>query len=138
MLLGYYREGTRYVPFLLDGDNRLVMQFVTWKYYARSPIVVPTTVGILESGPGSGTRVVTNINVVNVTGNPVSLKLHVDEEEATDYNVFGICGEDIEANSMWQWEGEIALESSHVWGVAGDANALYAFFTVRDERDAVR
>jgi len=139
LLLGYYKDGTRYVPFLLDGDNRLVMQFVTLQYYARSPKVIPSaSAGILENAPGSGTKVITNINVVNVTANPVTLKLHIAEEEATNYNVFGICGGEVAANGLFQWEGELVLGPEALWGQAGTASALYATITMRDERDTVR
>ena len=139
MLLGYYSGGTRYVPFLLDDDNRLVMQFVTLQYYAKSPVVVPNAAaGKIETGPASEARVVTNINIVNVTANPVSLKLYLAEEEALNTNVFGICGGTVAANSLFQWEGELVVGPESVWGLAGAADALYATITLRDERDKVR
>ena len=128
LLVGRTSAG-RMQPFQLDEDWRLLVLSATRKYFGRNPVEVPDAApGILEPSPAEGTNVVININVVNVTGAPVSLRLWLDENNPpSDYFMFGICGGTVPANGYWQWTGELPLQAGYsVWGQAGAANALYA------------
>jgi hypothetical protein len=122
------------LPLVLDKDYRLVVEIVTPKCYGRGPILIPTTADVLESAPASGKTICIGINVVNVTSNPVSLKLwHTDEAPPLDYYRFGSFGSNVPANGLCQWTGILVLEAGvGIYGEAGVANALYAHISLRD------
>jgi hypothetical protein len=122
------------LPLVLDKDYRLVVDVAGPKYYGRGPDLVPTTAALLEAAPASGKLICVGINVVNVTANPVSLKLWLtDDAPPNDIYMFGIFGGNVPANGLWQWAGEAVLEAGvGIYGEAGAANALYAHISMRD------
>jgi hypothetical protein len=122
------------LPLALDRDYRLVVEVAGPRYYGRGPVLVPTTAGVIEAAPASGKRACVGINVVNVTANPVSLKLWLtDDAPPNDIYMFGIFGGNVPANGLWQWTGQVALEAGvGIYGEAGTANALYAHISLRD------
>jgi len=136
VMLGAYGEEMR--AFLVDGDRRLILETATPVYYARLPVVVPTSAGVLESAPSSGVRNVLEINVVNVTSSDVTLTLYFRDDTPSSTHIFGANAVVVPANGSFQWQGLLTLETKHVYGVASAGSSLYAFFTVRDEIDSFR
>jgi hypothetical protein len=128
------------LPLVVDKDYRLVVDVITPKYYGRGPVLVPTTAGVLESGPAGGKLVCVGINVVNVSASPVTLKLWLAEEAPPeDYYMFGSFGGSVLANGLWQWTGVVVVESTFaIYGEAGAANSLYAHLSMRDPRGVFR
>lgn len=130
LLLGEHQS--RLAPFLLDADRRLVLAIANPKYYARMPVLIPTTVGILEAAPDSGTRDIIGIEVYNVTASPATFTLYLHDSTPTASKTFAANRLTLPARGRWQWRGVQPLETKHIWGISDTANALYAFFSVRD------
>lgn len=129
LLLGEWQNNL--APFLLDADARLVVHLATPQYYARLAVLIPTSVGVLEEAPSSGSRDLIGIDVVNVTASAVSFTLYLHDGVPSSSHLFAANNLSIPANGRWQWRGVQPLESKHIWGLASTANALYAFFSIR-------
>lgn len=123
---------------LIDSDHRLAIDSASPVHYARLPVLVPSTAGKLEEHPTSGVRTVFEINVVNYTSSDTTLTLYLHDDTPSGYHVFAANGVTVPANGRWQWQGLVTLETKDIWGVAGTSNSLRAFFSVRDEVDAIR
>ena len=123
---------------LIDSDHRLAIGAASPVHYARLPVLVPSTVGKLEEHPTSGVRTVFEINIVNYTSSDTNLTLYLHDDTPSGYHVFAACGVTVPANGRRQWQGLVTLETKDIWGVAGASNTLRAFFSVRDEVDAIR
>ena len=124
---------------LIDSDHRLALVAASPVHYARLPALVASGAAAkLEENPGTGIRTVFEINVVNVTGSDVVLTLYLNDEAPIASQIFAANGVTVPANGRWQWQGVVTLETRDVWGLAGAANSLYAFFSVRDEVIEIR
>jgi hypothetical protein len=137
VLLG--EDGDDMRAMLVDSDHRLVMDSASLVHYGRLPEKVPNSAaGKLEEHPTSGVRDVIEINVVNVTSSDVTLTLYLHDDTPSSTHVFAANGVTVPADGRFQWQGIVKLETKDIWGLAGTANALYAFFSVRDEVDTIR
>ena len=124
---------------LVDDDQRLILGSATPVHYARLPVLVPTgAAGKLEEHPTSGIRTVFEINVVNYTAADVSLSLYLHDDAPASTNTFAANSVTVPANGRFQWQGVVTLETKDIWGLAGAANSLRAFFSVRDEVSSFR
>lgn len=124
---------------LVDSDHRLAIVSASPVHYARLPVLVPTgAAGKLEEHPDDGIRTVFEINVVNVTGNGRTLTLYLNDEAPNSTKIIAANDITIAADSAWQWQGVVTLETKDIWGICDAANALYAFFSVRDEITEIR
>lgn len=118
------------LPWLVDGEDALVVMPASPQYLLRLPVLVGTSVTLLEAG-GSGLDVC-EINLVNLTGSPVTCKLfHSEGAPVDDSMVFGLAGGTVPANGSFQWQGVLSLAVSGVYAQAGAANAIVALVTVR-------
>jgi|DewCreStandDraft_5_1066085.scaffolds.fasta_scaffold25893_3 hypothetical protein len=130
LLLGEWQNTLS--PFLLDADSRLVIWLATPQYYARMPVFIPTSVGVLEEAPSSGSRDLIGIDVVNVTASAVSFTLYLHDGVPSSAHLFAANNLSIPANGQWRWRGVQPLETKHVWGLSSTANALAAIFSIRE------
>ena len=118
------------LPWLVDGEDALVVLPAAPQYLMRLPVLVGTSVTLLEAG-GSGLEVC-EINLVNLTGSPAACKLfHSEGTPTDDSTVFGLAGGALPANGGFQWQGKLSLAVSGVYAQAGSANAIAALVTVR-------
>ncbi len=119
-------------PFLLDAERRLVVCLASPRYYARLPLPLPTSLGVLEEAPTSGCRDLIAIDIVNVTSEAVSFSLYIHDSQPTSSHIFAANNLSIPARGRWQWRGVHPLETKHIWGIAGSANTLFALFSLRE------
>jgi len=137
VLLGEHGDIMR--ALLVDADHRLAISSVSPVHYARLPALVASGAAAkIEEHPTSGIRTVFEINVVNVTSSDVSLTFYLHDDTPGSTHVFAANGVTVPADGRWQWQGIVTLETKDIWGLAGAANSLYAFFSVRDEVSAIR
>jgi hypothetical protein len=140
-LMGYFYEEKRSAFLQIDIDHRLVIIPGTPKYDARLPVLVPAVVDVLEAAPTDGhNRLVVGIDVLNYTDTACPCALYLSEETPTSANqAFGLIWESILPYSLWSWRGLIELDATRsIWGFAGSANRLRAFFSVRYSGHYVR
>lgn len=129
------------VPLILDGDERLLLKVVTRIYYKTLPKrIFQASINKLYDNPLDGvTRNVIGIDIVNVTGSGVTCTLYFSENDPpSSLEKFGICGGSVPANGLWSWRGNLYMETRHVWGQAGTANALYAYIAVASTENVYR
>jgi hypothetical protein len=120
------------VPFLLDGDQRLLLRVASRIYFSSTIKTIPqSSIGELIAAPIDGiTRNLIGIDIVNTTSSPVICTLYWSSGSPTADEIFGICGGSIAANGLWSWRGSLYLDDRGVWGQAGTASALRAYFSV--------
>jgi hypothetical protein len=137
VLLGEYDDIMR--ALLVDADHRLAIASVSPVHYARLPqLVANGAAAQIEKHPATGIRTVFEINVVNVTSSDVTLTFYLHDDTPSSTHIFAANGVTVPADGRWQWQGLVTLETKDIWGLAGAANSLYAFFSVRDEVSAIR
>ena len=118
----------------LDMHHRLMFDPASPRYDNKLPVLVPAVVGVLEAAPVDGhNRLIVGIDVLNYTNDPCTCILYQSEVAPVSLTqAFGIVGGTILPYSLWSWRGQFELDSAwSVWGVAGAANKLRAFFSVR-------
>jgi len=118
----------------LDKDHRLVLDPASRVYDNKLPIVVPAACGIIEAAPVDGNkRLIIGIDILNYTNDACTCWLWQSEEAPVDARgMFGIVGGTILPYSVWSWRGRFELDATwNVWGQAGAANKLRAFFSVQ-------
>jgi hypothetical protein len=140
-LMGYLYAAKRAVFLQVDSDDRLVLLPASPRYDARLPVLIPAvTPGKLESAPTDGhNRLVVGIDIINYETSDTTCTLYLSEEAPGDTQRFIIIGKTIGAFTAYSWRGKIELDATlSIWGLAGDANRLRAFFSVRFDNSYVR
>ena len=144
-LMAYFYDEKRAAFLQIDSDHRLVFAPGTPLYEARLPVLIPIypNRAKLEDAPTDGhNRLVVGIDILNYTDTACGCNLFLCEEAPADFDFssnFGLAGEAIQPYSVWSWRGAIELDATtSIWGEAGAANALRAFFMVRYAGSYVR
>jgi hypothetical protein len=125
--------GKVYVPFLLDADERLLLKVASRIYFSSTvKAIAQSSIGELIPAPTDGIQKnVIGIDIINTVASDVTCTLYYSEGPTPSASeIFGICGGTIAANSLWSWRGSLYLDTRGVWGQAGTAGALRAYFSL--------
>lgn len=139
-LMGYLYAARRAMFLQVDSDDRLVLLPGSPRYDARLPVLIPSTVGKIEEAPTDGhNRLVVGIDIINYESSATTCTLYLSEDTPAAGSRFIMIGKTIDAFGLFSWRGKIELDATlSIWGLAGAANKLRAFFSVRYSNNYVR
>lgn len=134
MMHGQESSG-EYSVLQIDANNRLVLDQTTFKYIARLPGNINSSVTTLVTGVAGQDLV--SIDVVNTSDLARTLRLWAGTS-AVDANIFGAVTTTIAPYSSWKWRGVMTLEGTAIFGQASAGGSLKAYCTLRWNRRYVR